>query len=77
MARKYFAKCTRACKTPGLPQSKVGRDMDGFYTYPCIGHYPTEADATLAMGILANRFPKAGAFVESHECSEQEASHAR
>jgi hypothetical protein len=61
---KFYVKGTRACKTPGLPRSAVGKDMDGFYTYPAGGHYLSQSDAELIMGQLQTRFPQATFFVQ-------------
>ena len=62
---RYYVKCSRACKTPGMPISAVGKDQDGLYTYPNAGYYLSEEDARRVAKILENRFPKAMIFMEA------------
>lgn len=62
MDGKYHVKGTRSNRTP--PKAAVGRDLEGFYTYPKRGHYATEAEALQVCQALQAMHPRAMFFVQ-------------
>jgi hypothetical protein len=58
---RYYVKGTRSSK---ITKAKIGKDMEGFYTYPRIGFFVNQDDAVNAMNRLQSEFPKELFFTE-------------